>query len=185
MTQDVNYKNIPLARQDDLVVRELEDEVLKSDKAHCLNKAAALVLKHSDGETSVPALASIMSRELSVAVDEELVWIALDELQKNNLLQNRVRRPGRRPGLSRREAMKWALASAAALPLVTSIAAPAAAQTVSCVLDAEGCRPNGNNDAGLCTVSSQCCSCCCHTNTGLPADAHCTNGGGSVGCIAG
>jgi hypothetical protein len=182
MIRRVTPQYIPVARRDDLVVQELRDEVLVYDlsthKAHCLNKAAALVLKYSDGETSVPALAAVLSRELSVAVDEAFVWIALDELQKHHLLQNKVSRAGRRPGILRRDAMKWALASAAALPLVTSIAAPAAAQTVSCVPDnGPSCprKPNGNNDEGICTASSECCSCCCQTDTGDPSNAHCTN----------
>ena len=172
---------MPIARRDDLVVQELRDEVLVYDlnthKAHCLNTAAAMVLKYADGETSVPALAATLSRELSVAVDEAFVWIALDELQKHRLLQNTVRRAGR-PRISRRDALKWAMASAAALPLVTSIAAPAAAQTVSCVPDnGPSCtrKPNGNNEAGICTASSECCSCCCQTDVGNPANAHCTN----------
>jgi len=40
---------LPLARKDQLIVKEVDDEVLvydlKTDQAHCLNKTAALVWK--------------------------------------------------------------------------------------------------------------------------------------------
>jgi len=170
---------LPLARVKDVVTQELPDEVLVYDllthKAHCLNHSAGLVWKHCDGETTVKDLAAIVARELGTAADEDVIWLALDELQKHNLLQERVVRTGRSQRLSRREAMKWALATAAAVPLVTSIAAPAAAQAASCVAESQGCKPNGNNEAGLCTASGQCCSCCCQPDEGGPANAHCTN----------
>jgi hypothetical protein len=174
---------VPQAREDDVVVQELANEVLVYDlnthKGHCLNQTAAAVWRHCDGTTTVPELTAIVSRELSTAVDEELVWTALDRLGKAGLLQARIRRPG----ISRRDAVKWALATAAAVPLVSSITAPLAAQGASCVPEAQGCKPNGNNEAGMCLASSECCSCCCHTNTGLPADAHCTSGAAS--CLPG
>jgi hypothetical protein len=177
-------KILPQAREEDVVVQELADEVLvydmKTHKAHCLNQTAAVVWKNSDGTTTIPELAAIASSELSASVNEELVWLTLDQLGKAGLLQTRVGRPA---GMSRRTAMKWTLATAAAVPLVSSITAPLAAQGASCTTDAQGCKPNGNSDAGLCLASSECCSCCCHTNTGIPADAHCAENNQS--CLPG
>ena len=173
-------QQIPHAREEDLVVQELPGELLvydlKTHKAHCLNDAAAIVWKHCDGETSVPELATILSQALKTPVDDAVVWHALDRLQRSELLKPGLSRPAGMRRVSRRNMMKWTLATAAALPLVTSIVSPAAAQTATCVPDAPGCTPNGNGQP-TCAVSSVCCSCCCHTNTGLPADAHCANGG--------
>lgn len=175
---------VPQAREDDVVVQELPGEVLvydlKTHKAHCLNETAAIVWKHCDGSTTIAELASIVSQELSAAVDETFVWTAIDRLAKAGLLQSPVQRPA---GISRRAAMKWALATAAAVPLVTSITAPAAAQTVSCVPDSPGCLPNGNTN--ICTASSQCCSCCCNPDSGDPSNAHCTAKGTNTFCLPG
>ena len=47
---------LPHARVNELIVRELPEETLvydqKHDKAHCLNRAAALVWRHCDGQTT-------------------------------------------------------------------------------------------------------------------------------------
>jgi len=49
---------MPAARQEGLLVRELNDETLVYDlfnighKAHCLNSTAALIWKYCDGQTS-------------------------------------------------------------------------------------------------------------------------------------
>ena len=52
--------NIPLARKECLVIKELPDETLvydtKHDKAHCLNNTAALVWKNCDGKRTITQL---------------------------------------------------------------------------------------------------------------------------------
>ena len=184
----------PKAREDDLVVEELPDEVvvydLRRHKAHCLNRTAAMVWKRCDGRTTVPDNARRVGQESQTPISDEVVWLALDDLGKSHLLQARVGSPP----VSRREALRLGLAGAVVFPLVTSILAPTAAQAASlvtvigpvpgCDQDSTDCLKNGNPQ--VCTKSSECCSCCCHTNTGDPADAHCTSGtGGVVPCIVG
>ncbi len=177
----------PRAREDGLIVEELPDEVLvydvKRHQAHCLNQTAAVVWKRCDGRSTVPEITKSLERELKAPVGEDVVWLALDRLEKNHLLDGPA--AVRTGGISRRQAMKLGLAAVVALPLVMSIVSPTAAQTASCVPDQQPCNPNGNDPAGICLVSSDCCSCCCHTNTGNPADAHCTSGGGVAGCLPG
>ena len=64
---------IPRARQDELVVEELPDETLlydlKSHKASCLNRTAALVWSHCDGQTSVAEMATMLERQLKIPTD--------------------------------------------------------------------------------------------------------------------
>ena len=62
------------ARHDELVVQELPDEVmvydLKSHKAHCLNKTAAFIWNHCDGETSVADLVTLLKEESGSSANE-------------------------------------------------------------------------------------------------------------------
>ena len=108
---------LPRAREDRLVVQELPDEVLVYDlnrhKAHCLNRTAALVWGHCDGQTTVADMATLLRKELKHPVDEAVVWLALDRLGRAHLLRERVRPPAGARRLSRREVMrKLALAGA-------------------------------------------------------------------------
>lgn len=128
----------PRAREDRLVVQELPDEVLVYDlnrhKAHCLNRTAALVWGHCDGQTTVAEMATLLRKELNHPVDEAVVWLALHRLGRAHLLRERVIPPAGAPRLSRREVMrKLALAGAFSvlLPAVTSIVAPTAAEAAT------------------------------------------------------
>ena len=147
----------PHARSEGLVVRELPGEVLVYDlerhKAICLNRTAAVVWKHCDGRTDASGIARRAGKELGQTVADEVVWLALDQLWRDNLLRERAARPQALAGISRRELMRRAgIAAAVALPLVASIVAPTAAQASSCL-------PTG----AACSNSAQCCSNVCDT----------------------
>jgi hypothetical protein len=146
-------QGVPEARSEGLVVQHLAEEVLVYDqdrhKAHCLNHTAALVWSHCDGKTSVAEMVRLLEGELDTRVDEELVWLALDQLGKTHLLSKRVTEA--EGGMSRREVMRRiGVAATVALPAVTSILSPKAAE-------AANCRPSG----AVCTASAQCCSGLC------------------------
>src|SRR6476620_10488047 len=87
----------PRARQANLVVTELQNEVLlydlDTDQASCLNPTAALVWKFADGESSVDEIAARMTAELHSPVDARIVWYAVDQLGKKNLLRDKVTVP--------------------------------------------------------------------------------------------
>ena len=177
-------QKLPQARKDDVVVEELPDEVIvfdwRSKKAHCLNQTAAMVLKHCDGRTTVPEIARRMRQELKTPVKEDVVWLALDGLGKSDLLQERLGSASGAHRVSRREAMRLGVAGAFALPLVTSILAPAASEAATCIPQRQGtpgCKNNGNNIFGQCTQATECCSCCCNPDSGDPSNAHCTAAG--------
>jgi hypothetical protein len=127
---------MPVARKNDIVVQELSGETLVYDlrqhKAHCLNQTAALVWSHCDGETDAATIAALLGQELHRAIDEDVVWLALKQLQRVGLLEREVVAYGSKPNVSRREVVRrLGAATALALPLVTSVVAPTAAQTAT------------------------------------------------------
>ena len=148
-------KIMPSARKEGLVVKELPDEVLVYDlerhKAHCLNQSAALVWKNCDGRTTLSEMVGKLKDEFGDPLDEQSVWLALDQLASAKLLAERIERPAPRAGISRRDVIKrMGVAAAIGVPLVTTLLAPTAQASVSC-------RP--------CSVASPC------TGQSLP----CTN----------
>jgi hypothetical protein len=152
----------PLARKNDLIVKQMPDEVLvydlARDKAHCLNRTATLVWKYCDGRTSVAKMTGRLGRELQTPVDERVVWLALDQLSKNHLLEERVVPPPVMAGLNRRELIRaLGVAAIIAVPVITSIVAPTPAQASTCL-------PGG----AICTANDQCCSMLCSGGTCTP-----------------
>ena len=145
----------PLARIEGLVVQEMPDELLvydvSSERAHCLNSSAASVWKACDGATSVAEIATAMKSE------EGVVWLALEQLQENELMQERFEPAA--SGTSRRDLLRTVGLAAAALPLVASLAAPRsamAAASCTCVspgdcLAQTSCPSSVNcNGSGVC-----------------------------------
>ena len=127
---------VPATRKDGLTISTLDDEVLVYDpearRASCLNGFAAEVLALCDGQSS----ASDIARELPFKdVDERMVWLALADLQKAQLLQDRVSVPPNAYGrTNRRDLLKRiGLGTAVAVPVVAGIALPAAAQGATCL----------------------------------------------------
>jgi Coenzyme PQQ synthesis protein D (PqqD) len=124
------------ARTEGLVIQEMSDEVLVYDlntnKAHCLNQTAAFVWKKCDGKNSVSDIASLLQNEFKAPVQDDLVWLAIDQLSKDNLLETKeIASPI--SGMSRREVVKRiGLASVIALPIVASLIAPTTALAGTC-----------------------------------------------------
>jgi hypothetical protein len=123
----------PIARKSGLVVQEMPDEVLVYDlntnKAHCLNQTAATVWQACDGNKSISDIAAHFG-----GGNEDLVWLAIDQLSENNLLETQV--ASKFKGQSRREVIKKiGLASIVAVPVIASLVAPQnalAAQSCAC-----------------------------------------------------
>jgi hypothetical protein len=124
------------ARTEGLVIQEMSDEVLVYDlntnKAHSLNRTAASVWKKCDGKNSVSDIAALLESEFKTPVQEDLVWLAIDQLGKDDLLQaKQITSPI--SGMSRREVVKRiGLASVVALPIVASLIAPSTALAGTC-----------------------------------------------------
>jgi hypothetical protein len=146
----------PQARSRGIVMEELADEVLvydlERDRAHCLNQTAANVWKLCDGKSSPAQIATQLDGKLEPAVAQEVVWAAIEQLNRAGLLEEKIKRPS--AGLSRRDVIKRiAVAAAIGAPIVTTIVAPTASH-------AANCRPSG----AACTASAQCCSGLCNAS---------------------
>ena len=123
---------LPTARTTGLVVKTVADEVLVYDlethRAHSVNRVAAAVWRRCDGTRDATAIAAELQREGTVPVTEEAVRYALGELGRARLLAG----PVAAPRLTRRDLMRrLGTAAAVALPVVTTIIAPTAAQAQS------------------------------------------------------
>lgn len=145
----------PVARTESLIVKEVDGETLvydrKTDQAHCLNETAALVWKNCDGNKSVSEIARLISAESNTKVNDEVVWLALDQLEKFKLLDTRPGKPSFLSGLTRRQMVARMGIAAVTLPAVVSILSqPAQAQ--GSLLPDNFCCNNPN----------QCISDCCH-----------------------
>src|SRR5207248_10116603 len=120
----------PVTRTESLIVKEVEGETLvydlKTDKAHCLNDTAARVWKKCDGLNSVGQISEILSREANSSVDEDLVWLALDQLQRFKLLKEVPVKPVHLFGMTRRQMVARLGLAAKALPAIVSIVSPTA-----------------------------------------------------------
>ncbi len=157
MSADVK-KDLPRQRTQGLIIKRLPEEVLvydqDRDRAHCLNQSAAAVWEQCDGQTTAAEIARSIQNQTGAIVGEEVVWLALEQLGRDHLLEERVQWPANIPAMTRREAVRRiSIGAAVAIPLVTSIIAPTPAQAATCVAS-----------GGFCTANTQCCSGLCHGN---------------------
>ena len=125
----------PRARTSQLLIEQLEGELLvydlAADRAHRLNETAAAIFRHADGSRSVEDLVEVLSGQVGVLADEDLVLITLDGLAAASLVEDYEPRATKDARLSRRRFIARAGAVGAAatvLPVVHSIIAPTAAQ---------------------------------------------------------
>jgi hypothetical protein len=174
---------LPRRRENDLLVRELSDETivydLTHDRAHCLNPTAAAVWRQCDGRTNVAQLAAMLRREWNPAADENVVWLALGQLQKARLLQTRVHPPSGSPRVSRR-AMIRNLGIAAALPVVMTILAPTARAQASDTCTGMGTPCSNHMCSGTLNCNMIADTMICECNT-LPAGSSVGGGDGDAG----
>lgn len=158
---DVGNGERPKMRERGLVIQEAADEILVYDlatnKAHCLNHSAAAVWRLCDGNKSVKDISAHFKSSANDNVSEDFVWLAIDQLAENDLLESATLHR-RFNGMSRRKAIKSiGLATAMALPVVASLVAPQnalATGSCACVVPADcaaqmncpstiNCNPSG------------------------------------------
>jgi hypothetical protein len=161
-----------LARNEDLIVQELPDEVLvydlKRDKAHCLNQTAAFVWNHCDGRTTVEEIAKLMEKEWHTPVSEDMVWFTLNKLSRADLLQEPLTLPQEKTGISRRSAVRrLGFGALLTVPLVMSIVAPTALAGSSVPPPCQVCRKKSDGacptDCGTTVLGT------CYDNAGCGA----------------
>jgi hypothetical protein len=117
----------PRARREGLNQRPVGDRLVVYDQVrhqlHFLNRTAVLVWRHCDGQRALADLAELVARELDAPANENLVLLALEQLDEAHLLEESLA-PGRSVGgISRRALLHRATALAAGvlLPTITSL----------------------------------------------------------------
>lgn len=153
-------QNVPTARKDSLIVKELPDETLvydtQRDKAHCLNSTAALVWKNCDGKKTVGELRELMEKNAGAPVPEEMVWLALDQLESFKLLDDAPAKPLQLSGISRRNLVKRIGFAAIAIPVIISISAPPASAQASSLAPGACCGSPGACASNNCVQTPTC-----------------------------
>lgn len=137
----------PLGRRDNLVVQEIDGEImiydLTDNKVFCLNETSALIWQLCDGNKSALEISKLVSKKLNSSANEELVWLALEQLSKENLIRPKFEMENILTGLSRREVIKRiGLGSMVALPIVASMVAPMAVHANSACIVGGLCECN-------------------------------------------
>jgi hypothetical protein len=137
-----------MARTDTVLTQQVGDELVVydglSNQAHCLNRTAALVWRRCDGGSSVAEIVAVLRRDDGLLVNQSVVWLALEQLERARLLQRPLERPIGKARVSRRQVVRHLSRMgglAVLLPVVTSVVAPtpAMAQTPgpgTCLCDA-------------------------------------------------
>lgn len=140
----MKQNNFPLARQKDIVVQELNEDILvyelKTDKVFCLNATSAAIWQFCNGKNDLAEIVAQFQKQTNQLIPIELVEIALENLNKENLLENYQSKTDK---TSRREMIrKVGLATTVALPIITSIIAPSAIHAASCPAGETFCSSN-------------------------------------------
>ncbi len=96
-------------------------------KSYVLNATAALVFQHCDGQTTPQQLTERLCQKFNVPRNqaEQLLWLALEDLEKANLLQEKITTTqAPRPMITRRQALTAFAAaglSLALMPMMSSV----------------------------------------------------------------
>ena len=173
----------PKSRKENLVIQELDGEVLiydlEKNKAFCLNETSALVWQSCDGSRTIAEISDAVGKQLHSQINEDVVWLALDQLSKESLVEKQPELNSKFKGLSRREVIrKVGLGTMIALPIVTSLVAPLAVHANSACIAGGACTCSTDVGAGnICPTSAPC------------ADVNCrcqqSNNGNTMGtCVA-
>jgi hypothetical protein len=129
----------PVARIEGIVTSEFDGELVlfdsESNVACRLNDSAALVWRHCDGTRTITDLADLLSSELGIVADEDVVLVALDTLVDHGLIESGYEvRDATETRMTRRRFIRrvgLVGGAAVALPVVSSLAVPAAAAAAS------------------------------------------------------
>lgn len=145
----------PTAVSSDLVVQELGTELLvynlSNHKVMSLNSTLSVIWQLCDGKRNLSDLKKLTEIQLQEFISEEVIFLAIDELKRNNLITlNDLHQPAELSQMNRRRMIKnIGLTTAIAIPLITGLVAPKAVSAAS-----------GNT----CTQDSDCQSLCCVNN---------------------
>ena len=128
----------PKNRSENITCQELFDETLiydmKIDKVYCLNHSSAVVYNACDGKKSLEDLQTFVSEKLQTPISKEFVLLSLKQLSESDLLDDweKLNEHHNFTVMSRRDLVKKAgFATVAALPAISALIAPEAANAAS------------------------------------------------------
>lgn len=157
--------NYPKSRRNNLVTSNQNGELLiydlNIDKAFCRNETSAAVWNLCDETKSASEIAEMIGKNLKFPVSEDFVWLAISDLQKENLIETGLDSQSFLKGKTRREIIrKIGLASMVALPVISSLVAPQAtnAQSGGCSTVDQSCSFNGTYTQRNCCTSNLRCT---------------------------
>ena len=135
-------------RTENILVQNLAGETMIYDllinKAYVLNETLAFVWKSCDGTKSVEDIRANAAAKFGNEVPKEFVYLSLKQLDEHNLLKN-IAPTLDLTTMSRRSLVrKVGLATAIALPMISSLVAPEAANAAStgaCIPFDDPCTP--------------------------------------------
>jgi len=183
-------KNRPQRRKQNLVEQEVDGELLVYDlernEAFCLNQTSMLVWQACDGKRTIADINDRLGKQLNSPVNDDVVWLAIDQLNTQRLLVVAPEPDGRFAGMSRREVIKKVgLGTMVALPVVLGVVAPPAilAQTAcatTCTCDnavtyAAGavCMTTGGGAGAPCPAAPANCQTCHSIAGGMNSPGQC------------
>jgi hypothetical protein len=162
----------PCGRRDELTLQHLGEDVLfydhKHQCTHSLNKITFAVWENCDGKSSVADIAEKVHSSTKIHVDESIVFLAIEHLNKANLLEPDKANAVSFTKLSRRKLLQQATFAAVALPLISSMKMKSAHAyeyvSTSCASSAPAI--GGGGCSGYCNPGTTCkqlgpgaCSC--------------------------
>jgi hypothetical protein len=183
-------KHHRIKRKTDVVTQEVDKDLLiydmRTHMAYCLNETSALVYQLCDGDLSPSDIADKLTSQLKRPVSEDLVWLAIDQLQHEDLVERDRELETRFAGLSRRDAIRHiAGASLIALPIVSAVLAPPAAHAQSagaCGGPAAVCQCAGAANVSSCVPAPGVCQVGCSCKIADPVNDCAPDGFGGVTC---
>ena len=146
---------LPKARSNNIIVLNLEKELLVYDlsanKAFSLNETSSIVYQNSDGKTSFAEL------KAKYKFSDELIFFALDELEKERLIETDQNYQSPFEKLSRREVVKKVgLSTILAIPVIFSVIAPKAINAASGNCVTTNCTPDNYRQGNCCGSTNRC-----------------------------
>lgn len=180
--KEILYFMKPIARKENIVVQATKLEILVYDltinKAFLLNKTSAFVWQSCDGTRDVSEISQALAKRSKQPINDEIVWLAIEQLKKENLMDNKEELKSGFEGLNRREVIrKIGFTTMIALPLISYVVAPTAANATSGVaclaLNQTGCIRNNYQQSNCCnglrcddfTATTGFCRACLTTGT--------------------
>jgi hypothetical protein len=171
----------PIARKENIVVHNADNETLVYDlnlnKAFLLNETSAFIWNLCDGKHDINQIRVQVEKKFKQSATEDFIWLAIDQLNKDSLIENFGELPNHFQGLNRREVIKRVgLATMISLPFITSITAPKAVNATSnaaCIGDSGDCIDLGNSTQSNCCSGLRCLGgagfcLACRTSSSLP-----------------